>query len=141
MHVIVEDGAVVAELSGWNPAAVAAMLHARGHNISPPSVPPPGALALGPLTALPATDVRPTPGDDEKITSRGWMLHADRAEAVYVLSPKTDADRCEEARAALAATDAEFDPRWLEDILAGTPHQRMLEWQARREALRLIARG
>lgn len=140
-HVIIEGGAVVAEFAGWNPAAVAAMLHARGANISPPSVAPTGRLALGSLTALPATDAGASPPDGKVTTARTWDVGQDSATAAYTYGdppPMT----AEQAIAALRILDAQFDPRWFEDLAAGAPlHERFTAWRDRREALRAIVDG
>lgn len=47
----------------------------------------------------------------------------------------------DQARAALAVTDGQFDPRWLEDLVNGEMHERYLAWSKRREELRSIIRG
>jgi hypothetical protein len=141
MHVIIEGGAVVAEFAGWNPAAVAAMLHARGHNISPPSVAPTGRLVLGALTALPATDAGASPPDGQVTTARTWNVGQDSATAAYTYGdppPMT----AEQARAALAITDGQFEPRWIEDIAAGNEMPaRYTAWAERRATLRAIVNG
>jgi hypothetical protein len=141
MHVIIEDGAVVAELSGWNPAAVAAMLYARGHNISPPSVAPTGRLVLGSLTALPATDAGVLPPDGKVTLTRSWTVGKDSATATYTCGdpPPMTADQ---ARAALAITDGQFEPRWIEDLAAGAEMPaRYTAWVQRRATLRAIVNG
>ena len=141
MHVIVEDGAVVAELSGWAPAAVAAMLHARGANISPPNVAPVKPLVIGPPTALPATDAGASPPDGKITTGRAWTIGANSATASYTYGdppPMT----AEQARAALAITDGQFEPRWIEDIAAGNEMPaRYTAWAERRATLRAIVNG
>lgn len=140
MHVIIEDGAVVAEFPSWNPAAVAAMLYARGANISPPSVAPVSRLPLGPLVALPATDAGASPPDGKVTLTRSWTIGQNSATAVYTYGdpPPMTADQ---ARAALRVTDAEFDPRWIEDIAIGVEHERFIAWRDRRAALRAIVNG
>lgn len=48
----------------------------------------------------------------------------------------------DQAKAELAQLDAQFDPRWFEDLVAGLdPHERYAEWSARREELREIIRN
>lgn len=48
----------------------------------------------------------------------------------------------EQALAALRVLDAQFDPRWFEDLAAGAPlHERFTAWRDRREALRAIVDG
>jgi hypothetical protein len=141
MHVILEGGAVVAEFAGWNPAAVAAMLHQRGANISPPSVAPTGRLVLGSLEALPATDAGASPPDGKITTGRAWTIGANSATASYTYGdppPMT----AEQARAALAITDGQFEPRWIEDIAAGNEMPaRYTAWAERRATLRAIVNG
>ena len=47
----------------------------------------------------------------------------------------------DQARAALAITDGQFDPRWLEDLVGGEMHERYLTWSNRRDELRAVIRG
>jgi hypothetical protein len=48
----------------------------------------------------------------------------------------------EQARAALAITDGQFEPRWIEDIAAGTEMPaRYTAWVQRRATLRAIVNG
>ena len=141
MHVITEDGAVVAEFPSWNPAAVAAMLFARGANISPPSVAPVSRLPLGPLVALPATDAGASPPNGKVTLTRSWDVGQDSATAIYTYGdppPMT----AEQALAALRVLDGQFDPRWFEDLASGAPmHERYTAWANRRAELRAIVNG
>ncbi len=86
-HVVIENGDVIAELSGWNPAAVNALLRARGLNVSVPSVEPPLPKIWGPLTAMALTDERPTPAEGEAITGRTIVVGATSASASYTVGP------------------------------------------------------
>ena len=141
MHVIIEDGAVVAEFPSWNPAAVAAMLFARGANISPPSVAPTGRLVIGPLVALPATDAGALPPNGKVTLTRSWTVGKDSATTTYTYGdpPPMTADQ---ARAALAITDGQFEPRWIEDLAAGAEMPaRYTAWANRRATLRAIVNG
>ena len=141
MHVITEDGAVIAEFPSWNPAAVAAMLYARGANISPPTVAPVSRLPLGPLVALPATDAGASPPNGKVTLTRSWTVGKDSATATYTYGdpPPMTADQ---ARAALAITDGQFEPRWVEDVAAGNEMPaRYTAWVNRRAALRAIVNG
>lgn len=62
----------------------------------------------------------------------------------FVVTAKTQAEldalELSAAQTELAATDAQFKPRWIEDIEAGTPHQAYLDWKANRETLRATIR-
>lgn len=42
---------------------------------------------------------------------------------------------------ALALTDAEFQPRWIEDLAEGYEHPSFADWKARRAALRAELAG
>ncbi len=47
-----------------------------------------------------------------------------------------------EALVLLAELDAQFDPRWFEDLVTGSPmHDRYVAWSSRREELREIIRN
>lgn len=58
--------------------------------------------------------------------------------APYVEQPMT----ADQAQAELNRLDAQFDPRWFEDLVAGSPmHDRYVAWSSRREELREIIRN
>lgn len=79
---------------------------------------------------------------------RGWSLvegvwtAPPEPEPVVWVDPGPQPMTVDQAKAELAQLDAQFDPRWFEDLVAGLePHERYAEWSARREELREIIRN
>ena len=90
-----------------------------------------------------------TPIADE--VDRGWRLVDGEWTAPPQPDPPVYVDpgppveqpmTADQAQAELNRLDAQFDPRWFEDLVAGSPmHDRYVAWSSRREELREIIRN
>ena len=78
------------------------------------------------------------------VPSDVWVPFADvekkSVAARQELRQKSSAELSEDkkfyVKGKLAETDAEFSPRWIEDIASGDQHNSFLSWKARRDDLR-----
>ena len=137
-YIILKGGHSVYETANWNATGLSMELQQHGLNVSLPGIDPIEPIILGEIEIHPIDDAFPAPPDGKVVASRAVVKQGDRYVAVY-----TYADRppmtANEARDELVVLDGQFQPRWLEDAVAGNPPSAsFLAWKARKDELRAI---